>query len=276
MYHYNTTMSLVTISGLEPAIATGDLETVKHLYTTADEDQKSALLTSIATRAAGKAKTEILDWCFRSGLQVPRTSLNNELYDQACLSLSLAVFGVLVAHGVNLNRYHSEYIGDALSLAAYHGDIELARFLLQNGVDPNQAWGYQDYEPGVAAVAGPNPSSEILRLMLQHGWTQKDSTAHIAAAELGNLEVLRLLVEADYGADLEHAGAWWPIPSEGIVGEVGTALYRAALTGKEEVVAYLLEKGATPKFKDKKGQSCFWAAKQGGNEKVMRMLEDSD
>ncbi|KAJ3577075.1 hypothetical protein NPX13_g3491 [Xylaria arbuscula] len=269
-------MSLDTVSGMEAAIAAGDLQTVKNLYTTINEDQKSALLTSIASRAAGKAKTEILDWCFRSGLEVPSTSVNNELYDQACLSLSLAVFGVLVSHGADLNRYHSEYVGDALSLAAYHGDIELARFLLQNGVDPNQAWGYQEHEPGVWAVVGPTPSPEILGLMLQHGWLQKDSTAHIAAAELGNLETLKLLVEADHSADLEYAGAWWPIPSEGIVGEVGTALYRAALTGKEEVVAYLLEKGANPKFEDSKGQSCLRAAKQGGNEKVIHMLQGSN
>lgn len=44
--------------------------------------------------------------------------------------------------------------------------------------------------------------------MLQHGQMQKESSAHIVAADLGNLEVLKLLVEADPGIDLEHAEPW--------------------------------------------------------------------
>ncbi|TGJ81240.1 hypothetical protein E0Z10_g7527 [Xylaria hypoxylon] len=268
-------MSSITINGLDEAITAGDLDVVKNLYTTAGSDQKSALLTSIAECAARNAKTEILDWCFRSGLGVSRSLLNNELYDQACFSLSPAVFAVLLAHGLDLNEYHSEYVGDALSLAAYHGNVELARFLLEKGADPNQTWGYQEHEAGVWATIGPNPSPEILRLMLQHGWTQKESTAHIAAAELGNLEVLKLLIEANHGADLEYSEPWWGVPTENEGDQCGTALYRAALKGRDEVVAYLLEKGANPRFKDKMGRSCFWAAREGGNERAMQMLEES-
>ncbi|GAW13589.1 hypothetical protein ANO14919_029760 [Xylariales sp. No.14919] len=266
----------ITMSGLEEAIVAGDLETLRNLYATASTDQQSALLTSIAERAARNAKTEILDWCFRSGLEVSRNSLNNELYDQACFSLSPAVFDVLIAHGIDINGYHSEYVGDALSLAAYHGNVEFARFLLEKGADPNETWGYQEHEAGVWAIVGPNASPEILRLMLQHGWEQKKSTAHIAAAELGNLEALRLLVEANHGADLEYSEPWWGVPSENEGNQCGTALYRAALKGKDEVVAYLLEKGANPKFKDKMGRSCFWAAREGGNERAMKLLEGSD
>ncbi|KAI1119965.1 ankyrin repeat-containing domain protein [Nemania abortiva] len=245
-------MSSNTTNGLEEAVMAGDLEAVKNLYTRSDSNQKSALLTSIAERAARHAKTEILDWCFQSGFEIPRSSLNNELYDQACSSLSPAVFAVLLAHGLDLNGHHSEYIGDALSLAAYHGNVELTRFLLEKGADPNQAWGYQEHEAG------------------------KDSSAHIAAAELGNLEVLKLLVEADHGANLEYAEPWWGVPNENEGDRCGTALYRAALKGREEVVAYLLEKGANARFKDKMGRSCFWAAKEGGNERVVEMLEGSD
>ncbi|KAI0468346.1 ankyrin repeat-containing domain protein [Xylaria cf. heliscus] len=269
-------MSSITINGLEEAIMAGDLGTIQNLYTIANSDQKAALLTLIAERAARNTKTEILEWCFRSGLEIPRSSLNNELYDQACFSLSPAIFAVLLAHGLDLNGYHSEHVGDALSLSAYYGNIELARFLLEKGADPNQAWGYQEHEAGVWAIVGPSPSAEILRLMLQYGWTQKESTAHIAAAEVGNLEALKLLVEADHGADLEHSEPWWGVPTENEEDRCGTALYRAALKGKEESVAYLLEKGANPGFEDKMGRSCFWAAREGGNERVMQLLEQND
>jgi ankyrin repeat protein len=266
-------MSSFNIPGLEEAISAGDLDTVNKLYATADSDQQPKLLASVAAHAARKGQVDILDWCCRAGLQLPRDSLNNELYEQACMSRSPAVFGVLIKHGLDLNSNHSEFIGDALSLAIYHGDVDLVQFLLENGADPNQAWGHQEHEAGVWAIVGPNSSHEVLRLMLKHGWTQKDSTAHIAAAEHGDLEALRLLVEAENGADLECAEPWWPIPSEN-KGEPGTALYRAAWKGQEEAVRYLLERGADTKFKDAKGQSCYWAAKEGGNDKVVEALEE--
>lgn len=95
-------------------------------------------------------------------------------------------------------------MGDALSLAAYEGNNDIARFLLENGQDPNDSWaGYDDMEPSVAALAGERPSLTILHLLLQLGWNQKGSVAHIAAAEIGNMEALKLLVE--HGADLEEA-----------------------------------------------------------------------
>ncbi|KAI1119093.1 ankyrin repeat-containing protein [Nemania sp. NC0429] len=269
-------MSSIETNKVGECVAAGDLDAIKNLYTSTDSEQQGSLLTSIAECAARDSKTDILDWSFRSGFEISRTSLNNELYEQACYSRSPAVFAVLLAHGIDINGYHSEYIGDALSLAAYHGDVEFARFLLEKGADPNQAWGHQEHEAGVWAIVGDNPSSEILRLMLQHGWMQKDSTAHIAAAEHSNLEVLKLLVEADHGADLEHSEPWWSVPSETEGDRYGTALYRAALKGREEAVAYLLEKGANPSFKDKMGRSCLWAAMEGGNKRVIQLLRESD
>ncbi|KAH9909845.1 ankyrin repeat-containing protein [Xylariomycetidae sp. FL2044] len=260
--------------GLHEAIQAGDTEAVKNFYMTSETNGQPALLASVACRAARMQQPQILEWCFDVGLTLPQDTLNDELYEQACLSRSPAVFAVLLKHGLDYNTHHSEFFGDGLSLAAYHGDVTLARFLLENGADPNQAWGYQEYEAGVWVIVGPNPSPEILRLMLSHGWTQKDSSAHIAAAETGDLATLKLLLEASPGPDIEASEAWWPTPSENDDDKWGTALYRAALKGKTEVVAYLLEKGADPEFRDKMGRSCAWAAKEGGSESVLRMLEE--
>ncbi|KAI0394670.1 ankyrin repeat-containing protein [Xylariaceae sp. FL0594] len=265
--------SLNNIPGLEEAISSGDLDAVTKLYITANKAQQPALLTTIAEQAARKSQVDILDWCCHAGLPLPKDSLNNELYEQACMSRSTGVLDVLVRHGLDLNSNHSEFVGDALGLAAYHGDVDLARLLLgRGGADPDSTWGYQEHEAGVWAVVGPNKSLDILRLMLEHGWTQKGSTAHIAAAETGDMQALKLLVEAENAAEMECADPWWPIPSEG-KGEPGTALYRAALNGQEEAVRYLLEKGADPSYKDAKGRSCYWAAKEGGNEKVIALFQ---
>lgn len=256
---------------LSRGIINGNLQGVKAFYESADPEKQSSLLADIAEHAASKAQVDILDWVFSQGFQVPTNSLNNEFYHQACFAHSLTVWKTLVKNGFDLNGHHSEFIGDALGLEAYCGNIEIIRFLLENGQDSNDAWGCYDTEPGVSALIGENPSLEILRLMLQHGWRQEESATHIAAAELGNMEALRLLVEN--GADLEEARAWWNVPATMENDEWGTALYRAACSGQREPVAYLLDKGANVWFKDEKGRSILWAAKQGGNEAVVELLE---
>lgn len=171
---------------------------------------------------------------------------------------------VLTSTGTTVNSP----AGDALSLEAYYGHIEIIQFLLENGQDPNDAWGYSDYEPGVCALIGENPSLEILHLLLRHGWRQRKSTTHTAAAELGHMEALRLLVE--HGADLEEFGAWRLNPGVIEVDKWGTALDRAAYKGHTEAVAYVLDRGASVWFKDKKGRDVLWAARKGGMERLSR------
>ncbi|RAH72611.1 ankyrin repeat domain-containing protein [Aspergillus aculeatinus CBS 121060] len=235
---------------VETDTTSGDLQDIRDLYQSTDPEKQPSLLAHIAARAAGKAQLDILDWVLSEGFHVAPGSLNNEFYHQACYAQSLAVWKSLVKNGLDLNGHHSEVFGDALSLAAYYGNVEIARFLLENGQDPNEAWGgYDDLEPGVAVAA------------------------HIAAAELGNMEALKLLVE--HGPDLEEASGWWT--NCGIVeaDQWGTALYRAAYKGQREPVMYLLGKGANVHFRDEMGRSNLWAAKQGGNEEVIELVKSA-
>ncbi|OAR00768.1 hypothetical protein LLEC1_03997 [Akanthomyces lecanii] len=258
---------------LVAAIDSDNVEGVEAIYASAeDESQQAGLLEGIAERAIQKSQLDIIDWVFGTkAFRVAPDSLNNEIYHQACFAHSLDVWKALVRNGFDLDAHHSEFVGDALSLEAYHGNVDIVRFVLENGQDPNKAWGYDDQEPALLAMTGEKPSLEIIRLMLRHGWKQRDSTALIAAAELGNLEAVQLLVEN--GADLEHVEQWWFTHTNVDEDEWGTALYRAAFKGQAEPVSYLLEKGASTAFRDKKGRSALWAAKQGGNEKVVELLK---
>ncbi|KAI3011140.1 hypothetical protein CBS147346_1341 [Aspergillus niger] len=257
---------------LEADIANGKLSAVRELYESTDPDEQPSLLEQIAALAAKHIQLDIIDWVFTEGFQVPLETLNDEFYFQVCAAGSLELWKRDVKNGFNLNGHRSEYRGDALSLAAYEGKIDIVRFLLENGQNPNDSWaGYDDMEPSVAALAGDRPSLMILHLLLQHGWNQKGSVAHIAAAEIGNMEALKLLVE--HGADLEEAHGWWF--DCGVEGDVwGTALYRAAFKGQRDSVPYLLDKRASAKFKDEKGRSIMWAARQGGNREVISLLLD--
>ncbi|EJP67133.1 multiple ankyrin repeats single kh domain protein [Beauveria bassiana ARSEF 2860] len=186
-------------------IDSDNVEGVEAIYASAeDESKQAALLEGITKRAIQKSQLGIIDWVFGTeAFRVAPNSLNNDIYHQAYFTHSLNVWKALVQNGFDLNAHHSEFIGDALSLEAYHGNVDIVLFVLENGQGPNKAWGYDDQEPALLAMTGEKPSLEIIRLMLRHGWKQRDSTALIAAAELGNLEAVQLLVE--YGADLEHA-----------------------------------------------------------------------
>ncbi|RDH36212.1 ankyrin [Aspergillus welwitschiae] len=247
---------------LEADIANDKLSAVRELYESTDPDGQPRLLYQIAALAAKHIQLDIIDWVFTEGFQLPLETLNDEFYFQVCAAGSLELWKRVVKNGFNLNGHRT-----------YEGNIDIVRFLLENGQYPNDSWaGYDDMEPSVAALAGERPLLMILHLLLQHGWNQKGSVAHIAAAEMGIMEALKLLVE--HGADLEEAHWWWF--NCGVYGDVwGTALYRAAFKGQRDSVAYLLDKGASTKFRDEKGRSIMWAARQGGNREVISLLLDN-
>lgn len=256
---------------LDIDIAQGNLEAVKQAYTSSNDPP--TLLRSIAAEAAYKSQTTILSWALDQGLPLhPRAPMwNDKIHFNACCSDSLDVWKVLIEHGMNLNAFLDESLGDALTSNIRHADTVIVRFLLESGFDPNTANGDSDGSPGTVAVR--ENSIKALQLMLQYGWRQEDGETHIAAAELGNLEALRLLVE-EGNADIEIAAGWW---NYGIYegDRIGTALYRAAIKSQVESVAYLLERGARTDFKDKKGRSVMWAAREGGNSEIIRMVDEA-
>lgn len=252
---------------VDEAVKGGNLDIVQEFYES--YGRRPEILGAIASAATENAQIEILDWAFDNDLQI----LNEyEFYDTATLASSIPVWETLVRHGYNFTKYHSEYLGDALSLAAFNGQIDIVRFLLENGQDPNEAWGYNDSQISVLPLDGMNePSIQLLQLLLEYGLKSQETAAHIAAAELGNMEALRILVH--HGANLEFVDAWWFNPAIVESDRQGTALYRAAYKGQVESVKYLLGKGASLQFKDRGGRSILQVAKEGGNKEVISMLE---
>ena len=127
--------------------------------------------------------------------------------------------------------------------ATMNGDMELVRALLAKGANPNvDAMGLTAFlvaagvgtgsrgGTGLAAqaAAGTPPNLALMELLLQHG---ADINTQISGTKTYSMRIARA-----------------PSANEGM-----TALHWAALTGKADVVHFLLDKGANPAIVDSNG-----------------------
>jgi hypothetical protein len=251
---------------LVAATTTGNLTLIKSHFPSLPPS--TPILRSIAIEAAKSNQPEILTWCFSQGYSLPSESLNSEFYHAACDSQSIPIFQVLVNNGFDLNAHTSEFFGcgTALVVASVHGNVDLARFLLENGQDPNTRFGC---EAVAYAVSGPNRSVGMVELLLKHGIKLQGTGAAICAAEKDDVAMLKLCLEN--GCGIEEREMWWVAPrNEGYV--EGTALYRACKAGAVRAVEMLLDRGADVGFRDELGRDCVGIARLEGREGVLRVL----
>ncbi len=266
-------------ASLKTACATGDLSHAKSLY----GDLKAIVsvtqaptLAEMAIISARNAHAPILYFCFSEGLELNPNLVNDPLIDAACESGSIAVFRVLLDNGMGVDKY-LELNGSPLVSACRSGNVELTKFLLDEGADPNNGYFSGDYESLVWAILGSNASLDIVRLLLAQGTVVKGTGALIAAAEHGNLEAVKLLLEHGQKTgdldleELEEYGSYDHRKGD----DEGTALYKAAAEGHSEIVDVLLQNGADPGFKDTKGRSVADIAEEKGYKAIAGKVKGS-
>lgn len=236
---------------------------------------KASTLSQMALFSAKNSHPSILTFCFSEGLTMNPDLVNDPLVYAACDTNSTATFGILLEHGMDVNQY-LEMGGSPLVSACYNGNVELASFLLNHGADPNNGYVLGHYEALVWAIVGPQTSPELVKLLLARGTIVKGTGSLIAAAENGNLEALRLLVEHELkngACDLEEVQEYGVEDSRKL-NDQGTALYKSAAQGHLKVVDFLLEKGADPKFRDRKGRSVMDIAIENGHEDIAKRIRN--
>ena len=177
-------------------------------------------------------------------------------------------------------NHYLELNGSPFVAACKAGNLELARYLLDHGADPNNGYSNGDYESLVWAILGPNASPDLLDLLLLRGTVVLGSGALIAAAEHGNLGAVKLLLEHGQRTgdlDLEEVEEYGSYDDRKL-DDQGTALYKAAAEGHSEIVDVLLGKGADASFRDRKGRSVADVAGERGHggiaEKVGRSVAE--
>ena len=256
---------------LKAACTTGDIPLAKSLYghlVSASPLTKTPALSKMATLAAENAHPAILS-CFSEGLVIDPEHVNDPLIYAACDSGSIPIFRVLLDNGMDVDNY-LELGGDPLVSTCYHGNVELANFLLDQGADPNLDHFLGGYISLIWATVGDKASLNLLRLLLERGAVVKREGALIAAAEHGNLGAIELLL-GNGDVDLEEVVEYGDYDSRKL-NEQETALYKAAAKGYGDIVDFLLRKGADVGFRDRKGRSVADVAEERGHRDIAKKL----
>jgi len=172
--------------------------------------------------------------------------------------------------GVDVNtineRYKEKYGYDssntALHLAIDNGHTEIAKLLLNAGVDANVNDKSGDTALQLASKEG---YTEIVKLLLEKGadvntkYINTGETALIKTSKNKDTKIAAMLLAA--GADINETAK-----------NGGTALSEASIYGHPEMVEYLLENGADVNATKKYGETALILASLNGHTECVRIL----
>jgi len=157
-----------------------------------------------------------------------------------------------------------------LIVAAYMKQHEAARALLRLGANPN-ALEIDRYD--IVTIAAVADDIEMLKIALDGGASARtitsryDGTALIAAAHLGRVEAVKLLIAAK--APLDHVNnVGWTALMEAVVLGNGDASHTA-------VVRALTEAGCDVNIADRQGTTPLQHARRRGYVEIARILENA-
>ncbi len=183
-----------------------------------------------------------------------------------------------------------------LHIAAYEGDVERVKKLLEKGADPN-ARNVVSWTP--LHVAASKNHIEIAKLLLEHGADPNiqnkngDTPLHVAARE-GYVDVVELLLKHGADPNAKNEYGWTPFHKAAFWDHVNvvklllkhgadpniqdkdgrTPLHVAAFYGHVDVVRLLLEHGANPTVKDKDGKTPLDLAREEGYHGIVSLIEE--
>jgi ankyrin repeat protein len=174
------------------------------------------------------------------------------------VSNDICEFLLRVLHGQDAQLIKDSDDEQNLTTAAYNGDLERVRELLNDGADIEAETGEDETDEAAetALMQASWPGRiEVVKLLLERGakvdaQDEDGDTSLMKAAYHGRLEVVRLLLE--HGAAVNHRD------------DAGdTALIWAALQQHTDLVQLLLEHGADVSIKNKQKDSPFHYEKRG-------------
>ena len=157
-----------------------------------------------------------------------------------------------------------------LHIAAHFGHQAAAQALIKGGANPN-ALDAQRYD--IVTIAAVNNDLPMLKLALAGGCDPRaitspyQGTALIAAAHLGHVEVVRVLIAA--GAPLDHVNnlGWTALIESIVLGNGGR--------NHTDTLDALVKAGASVNIADRQGVTPLGHAKSRGYGEMVRILESA-
>jgi hypothetical protein len=177
-----------------------------------------------------------------------------------------SVMQLLIDAGLGLN-HEVEHMGSPLGIAITNGKLDLIRFLLAKGADPNNL--YPSPRVSLLYMAALCRSTVIMQLLLDHGATIRGSEALAGAAEAGCIEAAALALES--GADVNEVLYVYNSGEDEDVD--GTALHAAVQHEQEAMVEFLLRRGARQDLLHIFEPTVKELAARIGNARIIRLLE---
>jgi hypothetical protein len=179
------------------------------------------------------------------------------------------VMQVLLDAGLGLN-HAVERLGSPLGIALLHRKLDLMRFLLTKGADPNNV--YQFHPTSLLHQAALSRSTDMMQLLLDHSATMHGSKTLLGAAEGGSVEAAALAL--DSGADVNEVFRWDLLDDDKDI--IGSALHVAVTHGHEAMVEFLLRRGAKQELLDGDRATVKALAARKGNETIVRLLQQHE
>ena len=235
-----------------PASDKGDVRGVLAMKRT---NLETAVLLAAGNGYAA-AVTALLDFASRNHIKASSV-LDRRTIQKTIRNGHVAVLEILVAAAPRVALHDDIHGRRPLDFAIKAGRVEIARVILQRCACRELLIPGHGSSYGVSRLcqAARSRITTMIELLLQHGYVVKGSGALQMAAECGNLDTIRLLVET-HGADVNER-----LPAE-TVQRVNNALYAswtplhfAARWGREEAMELLRSYGAREDILDCNGKT---------------------
>ena len=208
-------------------------------------------------------------YLFFSCCQLDAIGLNNDLnkaFFSAVMNRDLLLMKKYLKEGADINYIDQETKLTAISYASYSGDIEVVKFLICSGANIH---GDSQNPNSPIYFAILNDNIQIVTLLLDNGvdpnftWDEGGGTLLTNAAQMGKLEVVKLLIEK--GANINYCGKGKHSP-----------LYRSVVHGRYDVMEYLLGRGAILNKNDKITLNELQWFDNPGNKKIFEILKSKN
>lgn len=218
-------------------------------------------LGHILCRAIMSKDYDLVQACISHG-----ANLDDWVHGAVSRTLTLELLQILVPAGLDVN-HKEDRAGGFVARAASSNRMELTKYLLEHGADPNRN-PLADIHPALNMVVKGN-SKEMAELLIHHGAKVNGLGALAMAAKFRRFEMMELLFQ--HGADVND-DAKNRIEECFDYFDRTTALHEAAKLGHVDVVQFLIEKGANPDLTDEDGRTPLMVAQENKRLEVVEFL----